>query len=103
MVLVLFERGRTDAAQLPRSKNRLEDVGGVKGSASSRTGADHSVDLVDEEDRLRPFDQGSDDRLEPLLKVTAKLGSGQQRPQVEAVKFGIVQQSGGFPVDDHQR
>ena len=43
--------GRADAAQLAVGEHRLDQIRGVHHAAGGGAGADHGVDLVDEEDR----------------------------------------------------
>ena len=50
---VLVVGGRADAADLAVGEHRLDEVGGIHDPAGSGAGADHGVDLVDEQDRAR--------------------------------------------------
>ena len=51
VLAVLVERRRADALQLAAGQRRLHHVGGVH-RALGRAGADHRVQLVDEEDHV---------------------------------------------------
>ena len=51
VLAVFVERGRADAAELAAGEGRLEQVGRV-GAAFGRAGADHGVQLVDEQDHV---------------------------------------------------
>ena len=51
ILAVFLVGGRADAAQRARGERRLEQVGGVHRAAGGGAGADHRVDLVDEQDR----------------------------------------------------
>ncbi|MNN10031.1 hypothetical protein D3C81_1229420 [compost metagenome] len=95
-----LEGGRTDATDITRRQQRLEQVGGVHYPTGSRTGTDDGVDLVDEQDRLRTFAQLVEQRLEALLEVTAVLGTGQQGAQVQGVDHAVGQQVRHLAVDD---
>ncbi len=55
VVAELVVGGRSDAADLPRAEDRLEQIGRIHRPATGRACADHGVDLVDEEDRVRLF------------------------------------------------
>ena len=50
---VFLVGGRADAAELAVGEHRLDQVGGVHDAAGGGAGADHGVDLVDEQDRAR--------------------------------------------------
>jgi len=45
--------GGADALQLAVGERRLEQVGGIQCAARGGAGADHGVDFVDEQDRVR--------------------------------------------------
>jgi hypothetical protein len=83
VLAVLVERRRADAAQLAARQRRLEHVGGVL-RALGGAGADHRVQLVDEQDD-RALGRGDvlEHRLQALLELAAVLGAGDQRAQVE--------------------
>ena len=75
--VVLFEDAavflvgrRTDAAQLTVGEHRLDEVRGVHHAAGGGAGADHGVDLIDEQDGPRDLLQLRDHALEALLEVT---------------------------------
>ena len=55
-------------------------------------GADRGVNLVDEEDGVRPRAERLDDRLEALLEVAAEARAGQQRARVEREDLGVLEQ-----------
>ncbi len=69
----------------PLVSTGLMQVAGVHHAARRRAGADHRVDLIDEQDRVGHFLELVDDRFEPLLEVAAVLGAGDQRAHVERV------------------
>ena len=79
VLAVLVERGGADHVQLAAGEHRLEHVARVH-RALGRAGADHGVQLVDEQQdpALGGLDLGQH-RLEPLLELAAVLGAGDQR------------------------
>ena len=83
VLAVLGERGGADSAQLAASESGLEHVAGVDGSLCG-SGADESVQLVDEEDDLAV---GLVDLLEngfeAVFKLAAKLCAGEHRAQIQ--------------------
>ena len=92
-----------DALQLAGRENRLEQVGGVERAARGRTGADHGVDLVDEQHCVRIVDQLLQDRLQALLEIAAILGAREQRAHVERVDGALGEQFGHAALDDAAR
>src|SRR6185503_14689932 len=52
VLAVLVQGGGADAAELASSEGGLEQLGGVLGALAGGAGADHRVELVDEEDDL---------------------------------------------------
>ena len=67
----------------------LQQVRGVHRAAAGRAGADHGVDLVDEQDRVGQLLELGDDLLQPLLEVAAIAGAGEQRAHVERVDHRV--------------
>ncbi len=102
-VLAIFvERGGADAAQLAASQRRLQQVGRVAASLG-RAGADHRVQLVDEEDdvalgRLHFLEHG----LEALFELAAELGAGDQRAQIERDDSLVLEALGHVVLHDAQ-
>ena len=78
VLAVLVERRRADGVKLTTREHRLQHVGSVDGPLS-RAGADHGVQLVDEQDDLA-LARGDllKDGLEPLLELAAILRPGEQ-------------------------
>ena len=105
---VFVERRRADGVQLAAREHRLQHVRRVDG-AFGRAGADHGVQLVDEEDdlplRIRDLLQH---RLQPLFELAAVLRAGDERAHVERddalvlEAFGDVaaHDAAGEPFDD---
>ena len=54
-VLELLERRRTDDTEVAGSEHRLDQRGEIERAARRGAGADRRVDLVDEENRIRPL------------------------------------------------
>ena len=110
-VFPVFVQGRrADAAQLAPGQGGLEHVGGIHG-AFRRPGADHGVDLVDEEDDL-PLGGGDllQDGLQTLLELAAVLRAGDEGADIEAddplvlevFRYVAVDDPLGQPLDDRR-
>src|SRR5690606_35262822 len=97
---IFVERGRADAMQLAARERRLEQVASVHG-ALGLAGANHGVQLIDEEDDLA-FLLGKivQDRLETLLELAAILGAGDQRTHVERKNALVAKPLRHLAVDD---
>ena len=100
---VFLVGGRADAADLAVGEHRLDEVGGIHDAAGGGAGADHGVDLVDEQDRAGLLLQLRDHRLQALLEVAAVLGAGDQRAHVERVDGAVGQHLGHLALDDQAR
>ncbi len=103
MLAVLLVSGRADAAERPRLKCGLQQVGGIHRSAGGGAGADHRVDLVDEHDGAGIGLDLAHHRLQPLLEVAAITGSGEQSAHVELKNGGVGQHLGHVAHDDAAR
>ena len=68
-----------------------------------RAGADHGVDLVDEQDRVGQLLELVDDRLQPLLEIAAIARAGEQRAHVERVDDRGLEHLGHVALDDLAR
>ena len=66
-------------------------------------GADHGMDLIDEENRAGLLLHLGEHRLQALLEIAAVLGARDQRAHVERVDRGIEQHLGHLVLDDHAR
>ena len=88
---------------VPDAERRLEQVRGVHGAAGRGAGADHGVDLVDEQDRAGIGLKLLDDLLEPLLEIAAIARAGKQRAHVEREHGRIAQHVRHFAMDDAPR
>ncbi len=103
VLAVFVERGGADAVQLAARQRRLEHVAGIHG-ALGLAGADHGVQLVDEDDDAALV-QGDflEHGLEALLELAAILGAGQQRRHVEHQHLLALERFRHFVVDDALR
>ena len=88
---------------VPEDKRRLEQVRRIHRAAGGGAGADHGVDLVDEQDRAGIGLKLLDDLLEPLLEIAAIARAGKQRAHVEREHGRVAQHVGHFAVDDAAR
>src|SRR5690606_3536695 len=100
VLAVLVESGGADAVQLAAGQGRLEHVAGVHG-ALGLAGADHGVQLVDEQDDLALVPgQVVEHGLEALLELAAELGAGDQRAHVQRQQALALELLGHLAVDD---
>ena len=94
VLAVFVQRGGADAVQLATRQRGLQHVAGVDG-ALCLAGADHGVQLVDEQNDapffLRHFLQH---RLQALFKFTTVLGARQQARHVEHQHLLVLQRVG---------
>jgi hypothetical protein len=82
VLAILIESGGADRAQFPAGKLRLHDVRGVR-RALRCPRADDRVQFVNEQNDLAfAGDDLLEEGLEPVLKLTAILGTGNHRAQV---------------------
>ena len=103
VLAVFVERRRADAVQFAARERGLQHVARIHG-ALGLAGADHGVQLVDEQDHaaflLREVVQH---RLEPFLELAAELRAGDQRAHVEREDALVAQALGHLAVDDALR
>ena len=100
VLAVFVQRGRADAVQLAARQRRLEHVAGVH-RAFGLAGADHGVQLVDEQDDLAfLLGQVVEHGLEALLELAAELRAGDQRAHVQRQHAPAAQALRHFAVDD---
>ena len=103
VLAILIERGGADAMQLAARQRGLEHVAGVH-RAFGLAGADHGVQLVDEQDDLAfLLGQVVEHGLEPLLEFTAEFRARDQRAHVERQDALVLQTLGHLAVDDALR
>mmetsp|Transcript_11094 Transcript_11094/g.26124 ORF Transcript_11094/g.26124 Transcript_11094/m.26124 type:complete len:306 (+) Transcript_11094:201-1118(+) len=94
VLAILVDRRGADAAQLAAGQGGFEQVGRVH-AALGRSGADDRVHLVDEQyDLPRVVLHLLEDVFEPLLELTAELGPGHQRAEVEADEAIVLEAVG---------
>ena len=103
IVAVFLVGGRSDAADHAARQRRLQQVRGVHRAAAGGAGADHGVDLVDEQDRARLCLELGQHRLQPLLEIAAIARAGEQRAHVERKDRRVQQHLGHFALDDAAR
>ena len=77
--------------------NRLD---AIHRAAGGGPGADHGMDFIDEQDRVRMGFQLFQDLLQPFLKIAAIARACQQRAHVEREHSGRRQHFRHFAVDD---
>ncbi len=100
---VLVERRRADAMQLAARERGLQHVAGVH-RAFGLAGADHRVQLVDEENDLAfLFREIVQHGLEPLLELAAEFRARDQRAHVERQHALALQPVRHLAVDDALR
>src|SRR5215471_18997076 len=100
---VFVERCRTDGVELAARQHRLQHVRRVDG-ALCRSGADHGMKLVDEEDHL-PLRVGDflEDGLQSLLEFAAIFRTGHESAHVERNDTLVLQTLGYVAADDATR
>ena len=92
---VLVQSGRADALEFAAAQGGLDDVRGVH-RAFGGTGADDGVQLVNEQDDVLGAPDFIHDGLDALLELSAILGAGDHKGEVEgdhafvAKEFGHV-------------
>ncbi len=94
---------RSDASQRALRERRLEQVGGVHRAAGRGPGADHGMDLVDEQDRVLVLLDLLHHLLEALLEIAAIPRPGEQRAHVEGEHRRVRQNLGHVAIDDFSR
>jgi hypothetical protein len=103
VLAVFVERRRADAVQFAARQRRLEHVAGVD-RALGLAGADHGVQLVDEQDDaslvLRDL---LEHRFQAFLELAAILGAGQQPGHVEHQHLLALQRIRDLVIDDALR
>ena len=100
VLLVLVQRGGTDAAQFAPGQGRLQYVGGIHGPLTL-SGTHQRVYLVDEEDNLPvTLRDVLDDTLQTFLKLTLVLGTGYQGTHVQGVEQLALQVLGHVAPQD---
>ena len=102
IVAVLLVGGRAQAAQGAALERWLEQIGGIERAAAGRAGADHGVDLVDEQDRAIVGLELGEHALQALFEIAAVTGAGEQRAHVELVDHRVAQDLRHFASDDAQ-
>ena len=100
VLAVFVERRRADAMQFAARQRGLEHVAGIH-RAFGLAGADHGVQLVDEQDDLALLlGEIVEHRLEALLEFAAELGARDQRAHIEREDALVLEAFRHFAVDD---
>ena len=100
MLAIFLVGGRAHAADGARGQRRLQQIGGVHRAARRGAGADHGVDLVDEQDGVGMRLEFLEHLLQPLLEIAAIARARKQRAHVEREHRGSRQHFRHFAVDD---
>ena len=100
VLAVLVERGCANRVELAAREHRLQHVRRIDRTLG-RAGADHGVELVDEQDDLA-FGVGDllEDRLQPLLELAAIFRTGDERTHVERDDSLVLEPFGDIAADD---
>ena len=84
VLAVLVQRRRADRLELAARERRLQDRGRIDRAFGSAC-TDEIVELVDEQDDVAALHDLLHDLLQALLELTAVLGAGDERCEVERV------------------
>ena len=95
-VFKVLERGGSDHPELPRRQQRLDQHRQIHGPARGRPGANRGVNLVDEQNGHEALSQRRRDGFEPLLEVTSKASSRQERGCIEGEDLGFPERVGNL-------
>ena len=99
---VFARRGGADALDFAAAQRGLQDIGGVE-RAFGRTRSDQRVQLVDEDDGVLALHQLLHDGLEPLFKLAAVLGAGDDQRKIERKDALIGQERRHIAIGDALR
>ena len=80
---ILLVSGRTNTLEFTGSKHRLYQVGRIHDATGCRPCTNNGVDLIDKQNSAFVFLQLPKHCFEAFFKVTAILGTGNQRAQVK--------------------
>ena len=98
---IFVERRGSDATKLAAGERRLQQVSGVR-APFGRSGSDHRVELVDEQDHVAGVLDFLQQGLEPLFEFAAELGAGHQRAHVERDHAAVLKALRHIRLDDPQ-
>ena len=100
VLAVFVEGGGAHAVELAPGQRRLEHIAGVHG-ALGLAGADHRVQLVDEQNNLSLLlGEIVEHRLQAFLEFAPELGSGDERAEIQRQQALALQPLGYLAVDD---
>ena len=103
VVAIFFISRRADAADIASGKRRLQQVRRIHRAARGGAGADHRVDLVDEQHRARRRLELGEHGLEPLFEIAAIARAGEERAHIEREDRGVLQHFRDFALHDAAR
>ena len=100
ILLVLVQRGGTNAAQFATSQCRLQNVGGIHGTLCL-SGTHEGVYLVYKEDYLAlALCHLGDDTLQTFLELALVLGTGNESAHVQGVNLFALEVLGHIATED---
>ena len=103
VLAVLVQRGRADGAQFAARQHGLEHVRGID-RAFRGAGADHGVQLVDEQDDLAvAVGDLAQDGPQAIFKLAPVFCPGHQRPEVQLHHALVLQAFGHVPAHNALR
>ena len=100
---IFLIRGRTDAAHRSGRERGLEQIGRIHGSARCGAGADHGVDLVNEQDGARIILELLDHLLKSFLEIASIACPSEQRAHIEREHGRPFEHLRHLAVDDPAR
>ena len=90
ILLIFFQSGRTDAAQLPACQSRFHDIGCIHG-AFRRACSHQCMQFIDEKDPVFMFLHFINDFFQPFLKFASVLGTGDDGGHIERNHMAVLQ------------
>ena len=97
MAAVFIRRSGPDALEFPPGQSRLQQIAGIH-SPLAGPGPHHSVHFIQKKDDLAVgLLHLVHHRLEPLLELPAKLGTGHQRSHIQSQHPPLLQGIGNIP------
>ena len=92
--------GCPDAFQVAGGQGGLEQVGRIQRAARRRTGPDQGMDLVDEQHGVAIVLQCLEHHFQTLFEIAPVFGARKQRPHVQCIDLGFVQDFGHIALGD---
>ncbi len=75
--------GRAQAFEFAVGEYGFNQVGGIHGPTGCGTGTNNGMNFINKQHRSRVLFELGQNRLETFFKITAILGAGQQRTQIQ--------------------